>query len=182
MNRSDRHELIQNALQGRLTAEEQRRFEESLTADPEFRAAYDEERALEQLIEALPAAPVASNFTARVMQEVQRETKRGSERRSWWRWSWRPALATSILAIAVGGLFYQQQRKAAREELAESLSQFSEVTSSLAAAASAAPEPEIEYPPLPPVTILEDFQAIQHLAHMPAEQEQDLELYLALHK
>lgn len=180
MNRSENIELIQNALQGRLTAEQKRHFDQLLAADAEFRADFEEERALEQLIEALPPVAVSSNFTARVLQAAQAESRPATSRR-WSGWWWRPALATATLVLAMGGLFYHQQRQAAREELAQSLTQFTEVTTTLAAASAPEPQP-VQPPPLPPVEMLQDFQAIQHLAHMPVEHEQDLELFAALQR
>ena len=186
MNRSEKLELIQEALQGRLTAAQQRALEELLATDSEFRTEFEEERTLDSVLEALPPAPISSNFTARVMREALKESDR-AEPRGWWRFRWRPALATAMVAVVLGGFIYQQQRQAAREELAQTLSTFTDVTSTLAAAAgpqveAIAPEPFPLEPPLPPVVMLQDFQAIQHLVLMPAEQEQDLELYLALHK
>ena len=180
MNRSEKNDWIQKALSGRLSAAEQARFEEILGDDAGFRAEYDEERALEGVLELLPPAPVSSNFTARVLQEAMRETPKGSRPHGWFRWNWRPAIVGSALILTVGLLFSQHQQEAEREQLAQSLTQFSEVTSTLAAAA--APAEEAVEESIRPVSMLQDFQAIQHLAHMPAEQEQDLELYLALHK
>lgn len=181
MNQPEKNELLEKALRGRLTAEENAGFEQELAADPAFHALYEEERALDQLLEALPVPAVSSNFTARVLQEALRETgrKTAAPSRPWFRWGWRRALATAAVVLAGGGFIWEQQQQAAREEMAESLTHFSKVTAAFAEAAATAEEPEEAQRP---VSMLQDFQAIQHLAYMPAEQEQDLELYLALHK
>lgn len=181
MNGSENNELLEKALHGGLNPREEARLQELLAQDAGFRAAFEEEKALNTLLEALPPAPVSSNFTARVLAaarlEAAAETREAAGgRRRWFGWKWQRALATGAVALAAGGFLWEQERREAREEMAESLTHFSEVAATFAEVAAE------EESALRPVAMLQDFQAIQHLSQMPGEQEQDLELYLALHK
>ena len=83
-------ELVRLSLKAELTPEEESRLEAWLAAHPETRAAWDEDRALGRALQSLPDAPLASNFTARVLQAVDLEETRAERGRrapeqSWWR-------------------------------------------------------------------------------------------------
>jgi hypothetical protein len=91
----------------RLTDAEQAALQGYLAAHPEAKAECEVEAQLNRLLEKLPEAPpVASNFTALVMQAVERETTvRTPERNAGgWRWlSLRTWLARSAVACVVVG-------------------------------------------------------------------------------
>ena len=57
----------------KLTSAEQAELDAWLAAHPEAAAQWQEEAALNALLEQLPGATVPSNFTARVMQDIDRE-------------------------------------------------------------------------------------------------------------
>jgi hypothetical protein len=74
------------------------------------------------LLSRLPDAPVASNFTARVMQTVELE----EARRSRWRlfdWRWRTFLPRGAMAAVLAGLavltFHQHELSVRRQEVAK---------------------------------------------------------------
>jgi len=54
-----------------LSGDEEAALQKFLAAHPEAREAWGEEAALTRLMERLPAVPVSSNFTARLLQAVQ---------------------------------------------------------------------------------------------------------------
>jgi len=68
------------------------------------------ESALTAALDQLPAAPVPTNFTARVMQAVEREEVR-PRTASWWNWNWPvlvPRVAVATAAVVVGLLVLHQ--------------------------------------------------------------------------
>jgi anti-sigma factor RsiW len=89
----------------KLTETEQAELRDQLAADPAARADWEVESALNAALQRMPDAPVASNFTARVLQAVEREEAR--PRRSRWSWNWHvlvPRLALATAAVVLGGL------------------------------------------------------------------------------
>lgn len=130
----------------------------------------NEDRALDQCLQRLPDAPISSNFTAQVMAAVERE-RRAAELHSSRRfrlsngWGWlsrRWAHATLGVALTLGVCLFsfQQYQSARREEMAHSVVTVSSVAG------------------LPPLELLEDFEAIRRLKYVP--QDVDLELVAAL--
>jgi anti-sigma factor RsiW len=101
----------------RLTDAERAALQEFLAAHPEAKADWEAESQLNSLLEKLPEAPpVASNFTARVMQAVERETAARTRERTiggWSRLFLRTWLARGAMACAVVGVscfaIYQHQ-------------------------------------------------------------------------
>src|SRR5687767_16025682 len=90
MNDELYNELLEASWQRKLTAEEQAELRAFLAAHPEAQADWEEEALLTQQLERLPAPPVASNFTAQVMQQLDLEVAReGQASRAaatpWWR-------------------------------------------------------------------------------------------------
>ena len=73
MNESEYQALIEASWRRSLTDDEQARLDSWLRVHPEMHNEWEEESALNRMLEELPEAPVASNFTARVLQAVQRE-------------------------------------------------------------------------------------------------------------
>jgi hypothetical protein len=108
------------------------------------------------LLSRLPDAPVASNFTARVMQAVELEEIRQSR----WRvfgWSWRAwvprATVAAVLAVFVAFTFQQHNRYLHEVAIAKN-------------AALVASQP------LPSVEALKNFDAIQRMSQpAPADNE-----------
>lgn len=133
-----------------LTAAEQAALRQWLAAAPDARPDWELDAALTRALQRLPDAPVASNFTARVVQAVQLEA-RPTGRFAWRPLRWLPRLAFAIaLAAVVGGFGLHQYRRANREQLAHSVAAFTEVRT--------VPSPEI----------LADFDAIYRLSPAPA--------------
>src|SRR5688500_774591 len=157
------NELITRALRGQLSAAEQRELERRLESEPALREEYEQERALEQILERLPNVPVSTNFTARVMQSVRAgERQRTPARMPWFRFRF-ARLATGLAVVTVAGvLTLQQYRQAQRQEMVRSVASFGEVASALNQADA-------------PHLVFRDFETIQRYP-MPAESELDLEL------
>jgi anti-sigma factor RsiW len=80
MNETEYQELMEASWQRPLTAAEEARLQAWLAAHPEEQARWESESALNQLLEQLPDVPVASNFTARVLQATRREAARPAAR------------------------------------------------------------------------------------------------------
>lgn len=102
---------------------------------------------MSRLLARLPDVPVASNFTARVMQAVDLEEARS--RRNGWNFTWRaflPRAAAAMLALSITGLTVQHYRlDAHRSTMAKNVA--------LVAAT-----------PMPNVETLKDFDAIQRMS------------------
>jgi len=82
MKNFDENELIDKAMAGRLTVEEQRLWEALLAERPELETELEIGRALK----AMPKPPmVSSNFTALVLQEINQPAPSGSSR---WNFNW----------------------------------------------------------------------------------------------
>ena len=73
MNEAEYQELQEAGWRRRLTPAEEARIQAWLAAQPERRAEWEAEAGLNQWLGQLPDVPVASNFTARVMQKLDRE-------------------------------------------------------------------------------------------------------------
>jgi negative regulator of sigma E activity len=103
---------------------------------------------LRELLSRLPDAPVASNFTARVMQAIELEESRRA--RKWnFNWSWRVLLPRAAVAAAMiffAGFAFQQHEIANRRAT---------VAKNIALVAGAQPLPSVE--------ALKNFDAIQRM-------------------
>lgn len=148
----------------KLTAQEEAQLAEWLTAHPEAQADWESESALNELLTAMPNVPVASNFTARVVEAAAREARAQSRvaqtRRAsapWW-WRWLPKAALAATVIAAGLLSYTHVQSARRAEWAQSVATVSQVT--------AVPSPEV----------LNDFDAIAALSSNPTADEELLKI------
>jgi anti-sigma factor RsiW len=167
---NDQEELINRALQGKLSSEEKRQFEQQLQADSLLRQRFDEEQALERLLESAPKLPVPTNFTSLVLQAARREQRRPAKTKSrWFRFTFARVASGLAVAIVAGFFAVQQYRAAEREQMARSVSAFTEVVSVINPEQTA------------PGSVLQNFDAIQRLS-LPHETELDLDLLVALQK
>jgi anti-sigma factor RsiW len=100
--------LRESGWRRKLTEAEQAGLRAYLAANPDARADWEMESALNAALTQLPDASVPSNFTARVLQAVEREEARS---RAWsWRWNWHtlvPRVAFAAAVIAFTGLAFQ---------------------------------------------------------------------------
>jgi hypothetical protein len=109
---------------------------------------------LRELLSRLPDAPVASNFTARVMQTIESDEARRAWSRSWNWHSLFPRIAFAMLAIGFAGLtLHRYELDARRDALAKNVA--------LVAAAQ----------PMPSVDALKNFDAIQRMSQPHADEE-----------
>ena len=159
MNQSEFDNLLQTAFERDLNDGELARLERWLAANPADQAEWE---ALDHLLATLPDTPVATNFTARVLDEVRRaETAHPALGQAWWQRLLAPQFrpvqiaAAATLAMVIGGVGYQSHLNQSRAEMA-------------AAVASIA-----EFPP----GFLADFEAIGAVAQADAIDE---ELWAAL--
>jgi hypothetical protein len=167
---SDPNDLIRRALRGMLSEQEQRQFIERLERDASLRRAYDQELGLERLLDALPNAPVSTNFTSLVLEAVRTEERTTPRlpQLGWFRFRFTRVSAGLAVVFVAGLLTLQQYRKVERNEMAQSVSAFSEVASVISEETS-------------PAAVFQDFEAIQQLS-LPPESELDLDLLFALQK
>ena len=106
-----------------------------LAAHPEAQAGWEGEVGLNRLLNQLPDVPVASNFTARVLQAVEREAGQqdqvGKVRwKLWWRAvGWLPKTAVAAISLSVILFGYHQHQVAARKQMAKSLPPVSNIIS-----------------------------------------------------
>ncbi|MBI4325865.1 MAG: hypothetical protein HY674_11450 [Chloroflexi bacterium] len=196
MQSAEYHALLEAALKRPLTPAEEKQLQAYWASHPEAQASWEEEMGLNRLLRQLPDAPLASNFTAQVLQAAERESSRSPLLRpvSWWLrpfdWSWAQSVAGALLVLSLSLLLYHQHQLSLRAERARSVAAVSgfatlffgdEIAVSVAArngpdaaAASAAARGE----PLPPLELLENFEAINRLSQV--SPQVDLELLAAL--
>jgi anti-sigma factor RsiW len=96
---SNQHESLWRR---KLTATER----ESLRTQPDLEL----EARLSDALHRMPEAPLASNFTARVLAEIDREEARAARPTSW-RWNWRlllPRTAVAATVLLVAGISFHQ--------------------------------------------------------------------------
>lgn len=147
----------------KLTVAEEARLAEWLAVHPEAREDWESEAELNELLATLKDVPVASNFTARVVQTAEREASAGLRGRrpaasvAWWiRWVPRAGLVAAILAA--GLLAYSHILSVRHAEWARSVATVSQV--------AAVPSPDV----------LNDFDAIAAMGSAPAADEELLKL------
>lgn len=132
MNQPDIETLLQTARARDLTEDEWAGLERWLSANPAERAEWE---AVDQLLAALPDAPVASNFTSLVLEQVRRvEAPAPSLGQAGWRKILAPQFrpiqiaAAATLAMVVGGVGYQSHLNQSRAEMAEAVASIAEFT------------------------------------------------------
>jgi hypothetical protein len=140
--------LRESSWRRKLTEAEQAELRAYLAANPDARADWEMESALNTALTRLPDAPVPSNFTARVLQAVEREEARPH---GWsWRWNWHtlvPRVAFAAVVITFTGLaFHHHEIYSQRVALARSVA--------FVTGGQPAPSPEA----------LENFNAIRRMS------------------
>ena len=155
------HHLRELSWRRKLTEAEEAELRVWLATHPDAQTDWEAEAVLAEALGRLPDAPVASNFTARVIQAVEREEAADARREKGWsawaqihRWLPKAAIA-SLLVGAVGFFSYHrhQLKMVHREELLNSVEKISEVSS------------------LPSPEILKDFEAIRALKRTGPDEE-----------
>ena len=154
-------ELVRLSLKAGLTPEQESRLEAWLAAHPGARAAWDEDRALGRALQALPDAPLSSNFTARVLQAVdledsRAERERRAPERSWLRDFW-PRVGWAAVAVLLTVVVVHENRVAKRKQLVRDVAFISQDAAKL-------PAPEV----------LEDVDAINQLRQASAGSDDEL--------
>jgi len=148
----------------RLTPAEETRLRTWLTDHPEAQTEWEAEAALTESLSLLPEPPVASNFTARVVQAVEQESRTGErvpgfQRRLGLRLSlWLPRFGLAAVFLSAAMLSYDRLKPSPEARQAASLKLVAEVVS------------------LPAPKILEDFDAILALGDTPPADEELLRL------
>lgn len=151
--------LVDALRRGRFTAAEKAEAEACLARHPELRAEWEEELALNQLIELAPSLPPSSNFTAQVMQACRQSARADAKQRSGRKSvfsGWLPRLAAISAAVLVAMFSYHQHQAAERRELAKNLSEMSQFTSGAS------------------IELLQNFDAIQRLHQAPMDVDREL--------
>ncbi|MFM2295209.1 MAG: hypothetical protein RLZZ350_1622 [Verrucomicrobiota bacterium] len=115
------------------------------------------DKQLDRVLRALPDRPVASNFTARVLQSVALEARPAPARRSWFT-AWLPRFAPVALALVAALCTYAARTNARSAELARSVAAVTQVAS------------------LPSPEVLKDFDAVRCLNTQPAADRELLAL------
>jgi anti-sigma factor RsiW len=153
-------ELREISWRRKLTPPEEERLGEWLAAHPDAESEWAAETALNDALSALPNVPVASNFTARVVNSAQRQATEplrkvawGYGFMAWWR-RWLPTSALAAAVLAAGLLSYNHFVVAHRAEVARSLTTVFQ--------AHEVPSPEI----------LKDFDTIAALSSAPPADEE----------
>jgi anti-sigma factor RsiW len=147
MNDPAYNKLREISWRRKLTAAESAELHALLAEHPEAQADWELDSALTESLGHLPDAPVSTNFTARVLQEVRGQS--APVRRSGWKWSWNsflPRAAVATIALGLGLAYYGQHRTAQRTEFARKVAEVSGV--------AAVPEP----------AVMQDFEVISRLS------------------
>jgi anti-sigma factor RsiW len=163
MNDDLYNDLLEASWQRKLTAEEEAQLRGWLAAHPDKQPEWEEEAALNQQLDRLPNAPLASNFTAQVLGKVDLELRReereaavgGATSLPWWR-RLVPRFAGVLLLGLLAGTSVVQYRQHQRIEMAEGVMHVAPVASVL--------QPEV----------LQNFDAIHHLGYVPTVSEEEL--------
>jgi len=147
----------------KLNSAEENELREWLAAHPEAQESLDLETGLTEALRKMPGVPVASNFTARVLQAVERETKAEARAQNS-RWNllrklprWVPKVASATVVVMAGILAYMHNNNVEAKQRA--------AVQSLAGV------------PLPSPEILMNFDAIRIVSATPAPDEQLLALF-----
>ena len=134
-----------------LKSDEEAALQKFLAAHPEARTAWGEEAALNRLLERLPAAPVSSNFTARVMLAVQATPARSAWRDWFALEQWLPEglagrVAMCSMMVCLGLISFRESQVIHRVRMARQLADVSRLAA------------------LPPMEWLKDFDTINKIS------------------
>jgi anti-sigma factor RsiW len=116
--------LLEISWRRKLSDAEAAELQACLAAHPEVQAEWMDDANLNELLEALPVAPVPSNFTSRVLQELERqeaaEGQAAKGKPSWRFWDWRlrllPRAGLAAIVLGSGLLVYHQHQLAVKTE------------------------------------------------------------------
>lgn len=156
-------ELLRLSLRRDLTPDEELRIEAVLAAHPELRPQWEKDRAFGGALRHLPDVPLASNFTARVLQAIDAEDAREQRemtRPSAWRRlaaRFKPRLSWAALLLAAAGLAVYQHHSAQRQE-------FVVDAQGVARTLAVVPDPKL----------LQDFDAINQFREVSAASDDQL--------
>jgi anti-sigma factor RsiW len=132
MNQSEFDNLLQTAFERDLTDGELAKLERWLAANPAEQAEWE---ALDSLLAAMPDEPVATNFAARVLDEIRRaEAAQPALGQAWWQRLLSPQFrpiqiaAAATLAMVLGGVGYQSHLNQSRAEMAAAVAAIAEFT------------------------------------------------------
>lgn len=164
MNDPRYKELVETSWRRPLTEAEEAQLRTVLQRKPEAQEEWELECALTEALRRLPTAPVSSNFTARVLQEIERQqgspkVGRGMPWPIWPSLRWFSRFAFATLVVGTGLFSYNESRIVHRQALIKSVETVSQVAASL-----------------PSPVILQDFDAIRASHGAPAADEQLLAL------
>jgi len=165
MPENHNHEKIRELTwRGPVSPAQRQELKAWLEAHPAERESVALDSRLTESLLKLPDAPVPSNFTARVLEQVRleqaTERRKGTRTSSIFRWRWLIRTASAVVIVAAAGVTWRQVQSArTAEEIARSVTMVSEVTS------------------LPDADVLRDFEAIQALSQNPSA---DMELLALL--
>src|SRR5438046_5388697 len=127
----------------KLTASEEADLRAWLAAHPEAQPDWEAEATLTDALGKLQDVPVATNFTALVLQAVAREARPAARADKWLGWQpwkrWLPRIALATVVLGAGLFSMHEVRAARRAKLVRSVEVVSRVSS------------------LPSPAILEDF-------------------------
>ncbi|MBI3851951.1 MAG: hypothetical protein HY298_16970 [Verrucomicrobia bacterium] len=129
------HQLRELSWRRKLTDAEEAQIRAFLAAHPEAQTDWEREVGLNRLLEHLPDVPVASNFTARVLQAVEREAGQQARaakfmRKLWWpAVGWLPRAAVVAVVLCIGVFGYHHHRVTVRKQMAKSLAPVSNIIS-----------------------------------------------------
>jgi len=147
----------------KLNSAEERELRDWLATHPEAQESLEFETGLTEALGKMGDVPVASNFTARVLQAVEREAKAEAraQKSQWNIWRrlprWLPRIASATVVVVAGLLAYVHNNSVEARQRA--------AVQSVAGV------------PLPSPEILTNFEAIRIVSATPAPDEQLLALF-----
>jgi hypothetical protein len=156
MNEIEFEKLIHESWRRKLTPEEEGALRAYFATRAELQAEWERDSALNQLLVSLRNAPVATNFTSRVLLVVAQHDRESQRNRGsffhWPRLSLLPRIAIGSAFVCAAVFSVQQYRSVQRTQFAHDI----------AAVSQAATVPQ-EW--------LEDFEAIRHLSQPRVDNE-----------
>jgi hypothetical protein len=142
--------LIETSWRRPLTAEEEKRLRELLSAAPPLQGRWEQEAALNRLLGGMPPPQISTNFTARVMEAVRKGDREPSwaERLAPFPWlsrNWIPRMALTLAMVCCGVFSFHEYQAVHRAQLARELARATKMAA------------------LPPLEWMKDFDTISRL-------------------